>query len=45
MSRTNWFDPNSYDGMGLGINVRNVGEHDDKEEGEFKVIVDGGARR
>lgn len=42
MARTNWFDPNSYDGMGLGIKVSNVGEHDDKADGEFKVFVGGG---
>lgn len=41
MARTNWFDPNSYDGMGLGIKLPNPGEHDDKAEGEFKVFVGG----
>lgn len=45
MQRTNWFDPFSHDGLGLGINVKNVGEHDDKSDGEFKIISDGGAKR
>ncbi len=45
MQRTNWFDPGSYDGMALGVKVANVGEHDDKADGEFRVISDGGARR
>lgn len=44
MSRTNWFDPNSYEGMGLGIKVPQVGEHDDKADGEFKVVADLGAK-
>lgn len=42
MQRTNWFDPQSHEGMGLGIKVANVGEHDDKADGEFKVFVGGG---
>lgn len=42
MSRTNWFDPGSYDGMGLGITLAQPGEHDDKGDGEFKVFVGGG---
>lgn len=45
MARTNWFDPRSYDGMGLGVRLPSVGEHDDKADGEFRVIVDGGATR
>lgn len=28
MARTNWFDPRSHEGMGLGVTVPNVGEHD-----------------
>lgn len=43
MARTNWFDPKSYDDMGLGVRVANVGEHDDKDDGEFKIISDLGA--
>lgn len=43
MQRTNWFDPNSHEGMGLGIKVTDVGEHDDKADGEFKVFVGGGS--
>lgn len=39
MSRTNWFDPRSHEGMGLGVKMPSVGEHDDKEDGEFKIIV------
>ncbi len=43
MARTNWFDPNSYDGMALGVRVPNAKDHDDREPGEFKVIVGGGS--
>ncbi|MGL4444250.1 MAG: hypothetical protein ACRCU1_11530 [Alsobacter sp.] len=42
MARTNWFNPREHEGLGLGIRVPNVGEHDDKAEGEFNVIVGGG---
>lgn len=45
MQRTNWFDPHSHEGMGLGRKMPHVGEHDDKDDGEFKIISDGGARR
>lgn len=41
MARTNWFDPYSHEGMGLGVKVPHVGEHDDKEE--FRVQVGGKA--
>lgn len=41
--RTNWFDPTAHEGLGLGVTVSDVGEHDDKEE--FKVIVDVGAKK
>jgi hypothetical protein len=44
MQRTNWFDPGSFDGMALGQRVLNVGENDDKDEGEFLIISDGGRR-
>ena len=30
VQKTSWFDPTA-DGMGLGIRVENVGEHDDKD--------------
>lgn len=42
MARTNWFDPNSYEGLALGVKLANPGEHDDKAEGEFKVFVGAG---
>lgn len=42
MARTNWLSPFEEAGLGLGVNVPNVGEHDDKADGEFKVIVGGG---
>ena len=42
MARTNWFDPNSLEGLGLGIKMTRPGEHDDKADGEFKVFVGGG---
>ena len=42
MMRTNWFDPHSLEGLGLGIKMARPGEHDDKADGEFKVFVGGG---
>ena len=44
MQRTNWFDPRSHDGMGLGVKMPFVGEHDDREEGEFKAFSGAGDR-
>lgn len=41
VGRTNWFDPTSHEGLGLGVKGF-AGEHDDKEDGEFKVFVGGG---
>lgn len=32
MRRTNWFDPTKYEGLGLGLEVRNVADHDAKDE-------------
>ena len=43
--RTNWFDPTAHEGIGAGVRVKNIGEHDDKSDGEFKVISDLGASR
>lgn len=40
--RTNWFDPTRFEGLGLGHRNDNPGEHDDKDDGEFKIIVGGG---
>ncbi len=41
--RMNWFDPTSHEGLGLGKEVLNAGDHDEKGDGEFKVIVGGGS--
>lgn len=43
MARTNWFDPHSHDGMGLGIKMPDARDHDDKDDGEGKIIADLGA--
>jgi hypothetical protein len=45
MARTNWFDPNAHEGLGLGIRFKNVREHDDKDDGEFAIVSDGGAKK
>ena len=29
--RTNWFDPTRHEGLGLGTEIRNPGEHDDMD--------------
>ncbi len=36
--RTNWFDPTREAGLGLGQRIDDPGEHDDKEDGDFKII-------
>jgi hypothetical protein len=40
--RCNWFDPAG--GLGLGKEVLNAGDHDEKDDGEFKVVSDLGAK-
>jgi hypothetical protein len=40
MARTNWFAP-EHEGLGLGVRMPKVGDHDEKEWNEFKVIVGG----
>ncbi len=40
--RTNWFDPRKHEGLGVGTRIENPGEHDDKNDDEFKIIVGGG---
>jgi hypothetical protein len=44
MSRTNWFDPRAHEGLGLGIKMERAGDHDDKDDGEFKVFSGAGTR-
>lgn len=44
MSRTNWFDPTTHEGLGLGVKVTRPGDHDDKADGEFQVFVGGALR-
>lgn len=38
--RTNWFDPTRHEGLGLGVEVKNPGEHDDIDAA--KPMVRGG---
>lgn len=38
--RTNWFDPDRFEGLGLGKEIRDPGEHDDVDTP--KVFVGGG---
>lgn len=40
MRRTNWFDPRSHEGTGMGQRVINPGDHDETDSP--KIIVGGG---
>ncbi len=42
MARTNWFDPTSHEGVGLGHKNRNPGEHDDGEPTKVISLPSGG---
>jgi hypothetical protein len=37
MRRTNWFDPTSYEGLGLGHKAPNAGDHDGGDTDDVKV--------
>lgn len=39
MRRTNWFDPRSHEGLGLGARVASPGDHDETDSP--KIIVGG----
>lgn len=40
--RTNWFDPTRFEGLGLGREIKNPGEHDDVDDDNRKIIVGAG---